>query len=133
MALHSPTSATAPHVLVVRPGSTAARTTRLLARAGYRVETADSFEEAITQMDGETPSLLIADVRLGAVNGLHLVHRRHHRSPELPSIVTHAVPDPVLADEAQRVGAAFLVEADVPDTLLSLVSHLLEPTGGTRS
>ena len=123
------TPATTSHILVVSPAHGAsARTARLLTKAGYLVDTAASFEEAIAHMARETPRLLVTDVRLGAFNGLHLAHRRHYENPELPSIVTHAVSDQVLEDKAKRVGAAFLVEARVLEYLPLLASLLLEPT-----
>jgi hypothetical protein len=67
--------------------------------------------------------LLITEVKLGAYNGLHLAVRA--LAAGIPSIVIG--PDGDGFDrEAARLGAAYLSNADVTDTILSpLVKHLL--------
>ena len=73
-------------------------------------------------LDEAPPDLLIADVRLGAFNGLQLLAMglRH-----IPAIVITGFPDPVLEAEARQLGATFLLKPIEPAGLLTLVKELL--------
>ena len=84
-----------------------------------------SFQEAKSHLYTVSPDLLIADVRLDAFNGLHLAARSRLDYPSLPVIITHAWTDPVLEHEAQRQGAAFVVNPlENPDFLSGVQSAL---------
>lgn len=116
-----------PHtVLIVDADSEAlAGTGEMLSDAGYHVLMASSFEEAKQRMTLAPPDLLIADVRLGAYNGLHLVVRGRADHPEMGAIVTHTVPDPVLEAEATAQNAVYLVKPYSAERLLGVVASLL--------
>ncbi len=117
---------TAPTILVVDgDGRQRASVLRILRRAGYQVTGVDSFHAARQFLASTQPDLLIADVRLGAFNGLHLVWQRHAAHPGQPSIVTHAVADAVLQRDAFTFGAPYLVKPISPLVLLSAVDALL--------
>ena len=47
--------------------------TELVANAGYETRALATFEEGLRALRTDTPDLLIADVRLGAYNGLQLL------------------------------------------------------------
>ena len=80
-----------PTILVVdSEPQTLSRTQRVLRAAGYRVATSDTFEEASRLLTLLLPDLLVADIRLGAFNGLHLVWRRRWNHPTRRSLVTSA-------------------------------------------
>ena len=55
--------------------------------AGYGVTATADFQEAKRLLDAHGPDLLIADVRLGPFNGLHLVIRTHFRYPVFRAIL----------------------------------------------
>jgi DNA-binding response OmpR family regulator len=94
----------------------------LLERAGYDVVATESVQEGRSVLEGASPDLLIADVRLGAFNGLQLIAM----SPRpIPTIVTTGFPDPVLETEARQLGAKFLLKPIEPANLLTLVAELL--------
>ncbi len=80
-----------------------------LSDEGYWVASVSSFQLAKELLHSVRPDLLMADIRLGAFNGLHLAARSRLDSPNLPVIITHASYDPVLETEAQRLGATFVV------------------------
>ncbi len=80
-----------------------------LSDEGYWVASVSSFQLAKELLHSVRPDLLMADIRLGAFNGLHLAARSRLDSPSLPVIITHASYDPVLETEAQRLGATFVV------------------------
>ena len=94
----------------------------LLERAGYDVVATEGMQEGRSALEEASPDLLIADVRLGAFNGLQLIAM----SPRpIPTIVTTGFPDPVLESEARQFGAKFLLKPIEPANLLTLVAELL--------
>jgi DNA-binding response OmpR family regulator len=97
----------------------------LIAHAGYDVVTAPDFEEAKKKIEGESPDLLIVDIRLGPYNGLHLVVRERLAHPERPVIITTGFPDALLEAEARRYGAEFLEKPIRSADLIALVKRLL--------
>ena len=96
----------------------------LLQRAGYRVRRAPSFEDA-RQALAARPACLIAAVQLGVFNGLHLVRDGRARDGRLAAIVLGARNDAALSADAQRLGAAFIVEPVEEGAFLALVSQLM--------
>jgi DNA-binding response OmpR family regulator len=94
----------------------------LLERAGYDVVATESVQEGRSALEEASPDLLIADVRLGAFNGLQLIAMS---SRPIPTIVTTGFPDPVLETEARQFGAKFLLKPIEPANLLTLVAELL--------
>ena len=101
------------------------RTVRLLKRAGYQTTGTLTFAEAKQLLAANSPDLLIADVRLGAFNGLQLVLRRRVDHPESASIVTHVYAHPVLEREARRLNAPVLLKPLNATKLLALVGQML--------
>jgi DNA-binding response OmpR family regulator len=101
------------------------RTETLLSAEGHLVIAVSSFQEAKGHLYTVSPDLLIADVRLDAFNGLHLAARARLDYPSLPVIITHAWADAVLEREAQRQGAAFVVNPlENPDFLVHVQAAL---------
>jgi DNA-binding NtrC family response regulator len=109
-------------ILVVDTNPTLVRALSLqLRECGYRALGATSFHEAQRMWDAEQPQVLVADVRLAAYNGLHLLIRARAVRPEVTAIITSPVPDRVLADETQRLGGTFLVKpVDVGDIVTAI-------------
>jgi DNA-binding response OmpR family regulator len=96
---------------------------QLLERAGYKVTVAGTFAEGRFALSESTPNLLIADVRLGQFNGLHLVATNPQ---SIPTIIVTGYPDPVLKADAHRLGAEYLVKPVSPAALMALVKEKLE-------
>jgi FixJ family two-component response regulator len=94
----------------------------LLIKAGYDVRSAGSFAEGRRAIADEPPDLLIADLRLGAFNGLQLVAGI---PVGLPSIIVTGFPDSVLAADARKLGALYITKPVNPDKLLTLVEETL--------
>ena len=104
---------------------------RLLRRAGYRVLTATSAEEAEAVWAGEAGSIgiLISDVELGGIDGATLAARFRQDRPGLPVVLTsgysteelrtaHPAPD----------GCRFLPKPFTAAELLDLVRALIQPS-----
>jgi DNA-binding response OmpR family regulator len=106
------------------PGSLA-RTRQILTEAEYEVSVVSSFEEAQRELRRTVADLLIADVRLGSFNGLHLVLDARNRQPQLPAILTH-FPDPVFEKEARRLGIRYMTKPVDATNLLRLIERMLQ-------
>lgn len=94
----------------------------VLERGGHEVMLASTFEEGRRALREDTPDLLIADVRLGAFNGLQLIATGNGR---IPSIVVSGFDDSVLQAEAAAFGADYLVKPVTAAALLGLISQKL--------
>jgi CheY-like chemotaxis protein len=78
-----------------------------LSGAGYTARVVREFAAARAELDGTSPELLVAQIKLGAYNGLHLAIRARSRGAKTP-IVLIGDPDPVLQTEAERHRASYL-------------------------
>ena len=97
----------------------------LLTTAGYTTSIAATFEDGKALMAVVRPQLLIADVELGAFNGLHLIIRGRIDVPRLAAILTSGAEDPSAAAEAAKHGAAYLPGPEQGAALLALVQIAL--------
>jgi FixJ family two-component response regulator len=97
----------------------------LLRGSAYDVAFVVGFEAAVKRLDRTSPDVLISEVRLGQFNGLHLVIRSQTAHPNLRSILTDRVHDPVIEFDAKRHGAIYLAEPITPVQLLETVTRQL--------
>lgn len=79
------------------------------------------FEEARAMLRTTRFDVLITDVRLGASNGIQLAVRAREMYPDIRLIVISGFPDDVLRQEAERLGAVFLVKPISSQQLLKLI------------
>jgi two-component system response regulator RegA len=91
---------------------------------GFHVTVADTFQEALERLR-VPPALLIADIRLGEYNGLHLVLRGKAARRDLAAIVTSAVADSVLQNEAEQLGATFVMKPTSGQELRAAICRTL--------
>ena len=113
-----------PDVLVVSSDAAAGtQLTKALWGAGFHAIQAGSYLQARRILSTELPRLLIADVRLGDFNGLNLAWHRELTFPG-PSIITDVSHDPVLAAEARKLDAPYLVRP-AADDILAVVFRIL--------
>ena len=91
----------------------------------HDVVTCSDFNEGRRRLAADHFDALIADVRLGAYNGLHLIALA---PPSMLKIALTAFLDPVLCRDAEQAGARFVVK---PSDCAS-VSALLSQTNHTR-
>ena len=111
-------------MLVENDNATRIGLAELLWAVEYLCTAVASYEHARCILREHTPDLLIADVRLGRHNGLHLVIA----APEIPAIVISGFDDPALRIEAEQVGAAYLLKpVRIPD-LLEVIAQRLRDT-----
>jgi Response regulator containing CheY-like receiver, AAA-type ATPase, and DNA-binding domains len=113
-------------ILVVESNRTDLSETAGMLRAfGYRVAEASGFDDAKRMLAGDPPDCLIAGVRLGAYNGLHLIVRAHDKHPEMASILTGNAPEPVLEADAQKQRAIYLIRPWRSQDFLRALTGLL--------
>ncbi len=112
-------------VLIVRhlPAAVAS-TTAIMREAGYGVTATADFQEAKRLLDAHEPDLLIADVRLGPFNGLHLVIRTRFRYPVFRAILLDVKHDRVLERDALRYGSSYVVNP-TPSELVAAAGRIL--------
>jgi DNA-binding response OmpR family regulator len=94
----------------------------LLTGAGYEVIETASMNEALTQLQSDTPDLVITDLRLAEFNGLYLAAVNPQR---IPVIIVTGYADRGLEAEARELGADFLLKPVKPSQLLAVVERRL--------
>jgi DNA-binding NtrC family response regulator len=113
------TPTTPKRVLVVDDDASMLRLiTTWVASAGHDVVSFAQFGDAKSYLATEKPDVIIADVRLGAFNGLQLVIQAKLERPEITAIVLTGFYDPVLSGEVSKLGASYLVKPIRSEQLL---------------
>lgn len=99
-----------------------------LAVAGYDVVACSRFDAARTYLGAHTPDALIADVRLGAFNGLQLALLIAHEHPQTALLLMSGFDDPVVRRDASSCGARFLLKPVAREHLLTQLAAALNGT-----
>jgi DNA-binding response OmpR family regulator len=81
--------------------------TMWLSSVGHDALLLTDFNRGRSEIEAHLPYLLIAEVKLAAFNGLHLVSCLRRRTAATPAIIV-GNPDVVLEREAQRLGALYM-------------------------
>lgn len=97
---------------------------QILRHWGHETRTFRAFADARAYLAQAQPAAVIVDVRLGTYNGLQLIHFSQSNSPSTQWLVVSGFDDPVLRQEAAKLGAHFLTK---PLDLQKL-RELLPPT-----
>src|SRR5688500_7175377 len=79
----------------------------ILSGDGHQVVACANFDEGRRRLAQDTFDALIADVRLGAYNGLHLITLA---APSMIKIAVSAFLDTVIRRDAEQAGARFVVK-----------------------
>jgi DNA-binding NtrC family response regulator len=103
--------------------------------AGYRASGASTFEDAKRLLAQQSPDLVIADERLGAFNGLHVIVRARADHPDVSAIVTTPVKDRGLEADARSLNVECMIKPQNPEDWLAPISRTLKPAvvAGTAS
>jgi DNA-binding response OmpR family regulator len=98
-----------------------------LTNAGYDATGAGSFRDGVRALHDAPPAMLIAGLRLGVYNGLHLLMRGRADNPSLLAIMM-GPPSLFVAAEARVLGAdAYLPQPVDLAALMFAVRDLLDP------
>ena len=87
---------------------------------GHHVTACSDFNEGRRLLAADHFEALIADVRLGAYNGLHLIALA---APSMIKIALSAFLDPVIRRDAEQAGARFLVKPTNCASISALLSE----------
>ena len=110
---------TSKHVLVVDDDEAMLRLiTSWVSGAGHQVVSFHEFGEAKSYLATAKPDVIIADVRLGAFNGLQLGIQAKLDHPTVTAVVLTGFYDPVLSGEVSKMGASYLVKPIRSEQLL---------------
>lgn len=101
------------------------RVLTVLNAAGYQASGASTFEDAKRALAEGTPDLVIADERLGAYNGLHVIMRARAEHPGVNAIVTTTVKNRGLEADARRLNVQCLIKPQNPTEWLEPVGKIL--------
>jgi DNA-binding NtrC family response regulator len=104
------------------------RLINVLSGAGYRASGAATFAEAKQVLGSSSADLVIAEERLGAFNGLHVIVLGRAHRPDLKAIVMTAHRDPALETDARRLNVDCVVETANAAEWLESVSRTLDET-----
>ena len=88
--------------------------------AGYQVVAESDFAGARRSLQTHKLNALLTDVRLGEYNGIQLALLARELHPAIKVVVFSGFDDPVLREEAERVGAPFMVKPVSSETLINL-------------
>lgn len=97
---------------------------QILRHWGHETRTFRAFADARAYLAQAQPAAVIVDVRLGTYNGLQLIHFSQSNSPGTQWLVVSGFDDPVLRQEAAKLGAHFLTKP----LDLQRLRELLPPT-----
>jgi DNA-binding NtrC family response regulator len=116
---HNPSSR---RILVVEDDSPLlAAVDRALTEAGETVVGCADFNTARAALRDGQFDAMITDVRLGDYNGLQLAVMARDLQPDIRIIVYSGYNDPVLREEADRIGATYLVKPVPSARLLEII------------
>jgi DNA-binding NtrC family response regulator len=113
------------HILLVEVDDVARGVLSAAAAPFANVESHGRFENARARLFSAPFDFLVTNVRLGAYNGLHLVHLTAHDEGAPRAIVYTEKRDPGLAREVQEAGAFYEVGTCLPVTLAAYVKGAL--------
>ncbi len=105
----------------------------VLNTAGYSASGASTFEEAKRFLADGSPDLVIADERLGAFNGLHIIMRARAEHPHVSAIVTTPVKNRGLEADARDLDIECMVKPQNPAEWLAPLSRSRSPDPSTES
>lgn len=101
---------------------------RILEPSGYGIETAETGEKALQQMQNQTFDFVLTDIRMpGSVDGTHLVEIIKEKSPLTDVVVMTAAPALETAISTLKSGAYdYLIKPFNREFLLSVVNRCFE-------
>src|SRR5688572_14835393 len=99
----------------------------LLAKEGYRVETASSGEEAVRRIESGDFHLVITDLALGGISGLEVLERARAFDPDIGVLVITAYGSEKIAVQAMKAGATdYIPKPFENDEMRAVVARLVD-------
>ena len=118
------------HILIVsHNGAGLANIVDVLNTAGYDAAGASTFQEATSFLARQSTDVVIADSRLGAYNGLHVIVRARAEHPGVCGFVTTPVRNRGVEADARRLNIPCLIKPQTPAGWLRAISRALREEG----
>jgi DNA-binding NtrC family response regulator len=100
---------------------------RILERAGYRVQTAESGEAALGLLDDGAFDVVVTDLKMLGSGGMEILRAAKHQQPDTEVIIISAFGTIESAVEAMKLGAYDYITKPIdPARLLHVVAYALE-------
>jgi len=100
-----------PRILIVDDESAILDTLQiLLRREGFDVDVAHTGREALQKIDGDTPDIVLTDIRMPGITGLDVLAAVRERDPEVPVILMTAQASLQSAVQAVNQGAFYYLQ-----------------------
>ena len=115
-------------ILVIDDDKSILRTfTRILTKAGYQIDVAETGKEAIEKVENCKYNLALVDVRLPDIDGTDLLLKLKDSMRQTVKIVITGFPSLEVGVKALDAGAdAYLVKPVKPEELLSFIEEKLK-------
>ncbi|MFW5927150.1 MAG: sigma 54-interacting transcriptional regulator [Wenzhouxiangella sp.] len=102
-----------------------------LSSSGYRIDTAESGEDALARAASHTPDIVVTDLRMEGMDGMALFRELRERDPTLPIIILTAhgtIPEAVAATREGAFG--FLTKPFDSRELLDTIAEAADTRSG---
>jgi DNA-binding response OmpR family regulator len=115
-------------ILVIDDDKSILRTfTRILTKAGYEIDVAETGKEAVEKAEQHKYNLALVDVRLPDIDGADLLLKMQNSLHDTVKIVITGFPSLEVGVKALDAGAdAYLVKPVKPEELLALIDEKLK-------
>jgi DNA-binding response OmpR family regulator len=100
---------------------------QLLTRKGYAVLSAETGEAGLALFVEHAPDLVLLDLKLPDIDGLHLLPRLLEHCRQTPVIIMTAYGSPTIEQEARKLGASDFLRK--PFDPVALYRHIQETLG----
>ena len=112
------------HILLVDDDKAVLRLVQdMLNGSAHTVVALSAFQAAKDYLSLNVPDVIITDVRLGDFNGLQLVILAKRLNPATRAIVMTGYDDPSIHNEADRLGATYLIKPLQVQDLAKLIEE----------
>ena len=102
-----------------------------LADAGFRVDEADSADEALRLLDADGYQLLVTDIHMpGGMDGIDLAQEAHSAHPQMPIVFVTGRPDVLTRLKGSGIPGGSLAKPFGLEELVRVVSLLIKPQEG---
>jgi DNA-binding NtrC family response regulator len=99
-----------------------------LAREGYKVQSAESAEDALEMMEAEPPDLVVLDIRLEGMDGIDCLRTIMEKRRDLPVILNSAY-STYKQDFASWMADAYVVKSSDLTELKDTIRDVLKKRG----
>jgi two-component system, response regulator, stage 0 sporulation protein F len=102
----------------------------LLERSGHTVIEAENGDAALAKLEGESPDLVLLDMRLPGMDGIQILQRIREKRKDIPIIMVTGYGNVELAEQALQLGADhYLSKPFHNKELIEVIEQILQKHG----